>query len=113
MMRDPVAEFADGIEVWRNLGTLNRPAREDFDQVIPPEHVVFRSRQSRPEAKGKFRNDPACIEGLASLGQNVCRRPQHRPLLWLKFHCVPPSRLTVASCELSMDGFAQRDFKPL
>jgi hypothetical protein len=33
MMRDPVADFADAVEARLNLGTLDRPTREDFDQV--------------------------------------------------------------------------------
>ena len=113
MMCDPVAEFADAVESRLDLGTLDRTARENFDQVIPPEHVVLRSGQPGPKAKGEFRNDPARVERLPFLGQNVFRLTQHRALLRLQFHCVPPFRLTVASGKLRVDRVAERDLKPL
>ena len=64
MMRDSVAEFANAVEPRLDLGTLDRPAREDFDQVIPPEHVVPRSSQSCPEAKGKRVRDIKVVNSV-------------------------------------------------
>ena len=72
-MRYPVAEFADAIESRLNFATLDRPAREDFDQVIPPENVVLRSSQSCPEAKREFSDNPARDEAFRLLSQNISR----------------------------------------
>ncbi len=66
-MRYPIAEVADAIKSRLNFATLDRPAREDFDRVIPPENVVLQSSQSCPEAKREFSDDPARSEGFSSL----------------------------------------------